>query len=146
MTKPVRLQLSRRKGFSLQALSLATNGLPAVNVARPSLWGNPFIVGHPSGWLFEDDGDPTPLIASLSGDLCVEFYREVCDGFLRPEHHPAGHRWRRDFGNRVKGFLPSEWARFVLRGRNLGCFCDPSERCHADVLLELANKPVCEAA
>ena len=40
--RPVRLQLSRRKGFDLQALSLATNGLPAVNVARPSNWGNPY--------------------------------------------------------------------------------------------------------
>ena len=39
---PVRLQLSRKKGFDLQALSIATNGLPAVNVARPSKWGNPF--------------------------------------------------------------------------------------------------------
>ena len=43
--KPVRLQLSRRKGFSLQALSLATIGLPAVSVARPSWWCNPFKVG-----------------------------------------------------------------------------------------------------
>lgn len=42
--KPVRLQLSRRKGFNLQALSRATNGLDAVNVARPSGYGNPFPV------------------------------------------------------------------------------------------------------
>lgn len=34
MTVPVRLQLSRRKGFDLQALSQATNGLSAANVAR----------------------------------------------------------------------------------------------------------------
>ena len=40
--EPVRLRLSRAKGFNLQALSQATNGLPAVNVARPSKWGNPF--------------------------------------------------------------------------------------------------------
>ena len=42
LVAPVRLQLSRKKGFDLQALSIATNGLPAVNVARPSKWGNPF--------------------------------------------------------------------------------------------------------
>jgi hypothetical protein len=42
---PVRLRLSRRKGFDLQALSRATNGLPAVNVARPSRFGNPFMEG-----------------------------------------------------------------------------------------------------
>lgn len=47
MTKPVRLRLSRAPGFNLQALSLATNGLPAVNVARPSQFGNPFRVGAP---------------------------------------------------------------------------------------------------
>jgi hypothetical protein len=39
---PVRLRLSRAKGFSLQAFSLATNGLTAINVARPTRWGNPY--------------------------------------------------------------------------------------------------------
>jgi hypothetical protein len=27
-----------------------------------------------------------------------------------------------------------------LRGRNLACYCKPGELCHADVLLELANR------
>lgn len=40
--RPQRLQLSRRKGFRLQTASRALNGLPAVNVARPSKWGNPY--------------------------------------------------------------------------------------------------------
>lgn len=44
MSGPVRLRLSRRKGFNLQVLSRETNGLPAVNVARRSKWGNPFPV------------------------------------------------------------------------------------------------------
>lgn len=43
--QPVRLQLSRQKRFNLQLLSFETNGLPAVNVARPSKWGNPYKVG-----------------------------------------------------------------------------------------------------
>jgi len=43
---PVRLQLSRRKGYRLQALSRATNGLSAVNCARPSKWGNPYPIGN----------------------------------------------------------------------------------------------------
>lgn len=46
MSKPQRLQLSRRKGFNLQRASRALNGLPAVNVARPSKYGNPFKVGE----------------------------------------------------------------------------------------------------
>lgn len=46
MTTPVRLQLSRRKGFNLQALSLAINGLPAINCARPGKWGNPYVASE----------------------------------------------------------------------------------------------------
>jgi hypothetical protein len=45
MTRPVRLQLSPRKGFNLQEHSRAINGLPAVNVAQPSKWGSPYKVG-----------------------------------------------------------------------------------------------------
>jgi hypothetical protein len=39
---PLRLLLSRRKGFYLQGLSRATNGLPAVICTRPGFYGNPF--------------------------------------------------------------------------------------------------------
>lgn len=44
--KPQRIQLKRLPGFNLQKTSLALNGLPAVNCARPSKWGNPFRVGR----------------------------------------------------------------------------------------------------
>ena len=43
-TPPVRLTLSRRKGFNLQHASCAINGLRAKTVARPGRWGNPFVV------------------------------------------------------------------------------------------------------
>jgi len=46
LTIPVRLRLRRTKGFNLQALSRSVNGLPAINVARPSRWGNPFEVAN----------------------------------------------------------------------------------------------------
>jgi hypothetical protein len=42
---PQRIQLSRKKGFNLQKISLKLNGLPAVNCARPSRWGNPYKIG-----------------------------------------------------------------------------------------------------
>jgi hypothetical protein len=41
MTTPVRIQLSRAKGFRLQAHSRAINGLPAVKVDRTTNFGNP---------------------------------------------------------------------------------------------------------
>jgi Domain of unknown function (DUF4326) len=46
MTKPVRLQLSRKARFNLQLHSLSVNGLPAVNCARPGRWGNMFSVAE----------------------------------------------------------------------------------------------------
>jgi hypothetical protein len=44
MAKPVRLQLSRARGFDLQAISLKRNGRKAVVVSRPGRWGNPWKV------------------------------------------------------------------------------------------------------
>lgn len=44
MTQPVRIQLRRTAGFNLQAVSQKLNGLPAVNCARPSKYGNPYTV------------------------------------------------------------------------------------------------------
>lgn len=125
MGAPVRLQLSRRKGFDLQALSQATNGLPAVNVARPSKWGNPFVVGEPCdrkqiarwGWRF---GHP-------------EF---VCDD--------ASVAVRRFRGCLFKAEDIHGYVRAELRGKNLACWCAIHRNgeyvpCHADVLLSLAN-------
>ena len=44
--KPIRLQLSRRRGFRLQIVSRAANGLEAVKVDRTTKWGNPYKVGE----------------------------------------------------------------------------------------------------
>lgn len=44
MARPVRIKLSRKKGFRLQEHSLALNGLPAVKVDRRTQWGNNFAV------------------------------------------------------------------------------------------------------
>lgn len=46
--KPVRLRLSRKAGFDLQDASRKTNGLPAVVVSRPSVWGNPYPAKTPA--------------------------------------------------------------------------------------------------
>lgn len=102
-TKPVRLQLSRKAGFNLQALSKATNGLPAVIVARPSGYGNPFPV--------KDCDGPADAVAR---------FRSLVEGFIEESS--------------VLRNLEA------LRGKNLACWCKPGEPCHADVLLELANK------
>lgn len=47
-SQPIRLRLSRGKGFNLQKMSRAANGLPTVVVSRPSVWGNPFRAATPA--------------------------------------------------------------------------------------------------
>lgn len=131
---PVRLQLSRRKGFDLQRLSLATNGLPAVNVARPSKWGNPFRVGD----LMECNGERFSIGSALHArtlfrDNVVLHYLSVATSSSGPT-------------DRRRGVLGAKrWLKeaMTLRGKNLACWCAVSHDhyipCHADVLLSLAN-------
>lgn len=126
LSLPTRLQLSRRKGFDLQALSQQTNGLPAVNVARPGPWGNPFLV-HPNQkpgrrWGIDYTSVPTVWDA-------VACFREMLE--------VPGEAGQRSYEMRA--------SLAKLRGKNLACWCDFSAPCHADVLLELANRPICEA-
>lgn len=117
MTAPVRLQLSRRKGFNLQALSHATNGLDAVRVARPGAWGNPFRVAP----RIEEEGI---VIPEITRESAVTLYREYIERCLSSvsAHH-------------VRAAMDEH-----LRGKNLACWCKPGEPCHADVLLEIANR------
>ena len=110
MIKPVRIQLSRRKGFNLQAHSRVLNGLPAVNVARPSKWGNPFKVG----------------VDAIDVDEAVGLYeqwlRDTIDGIW----DDPGAVWIVDHIEK-------------LRGKNLACWCPLDAPCHADILLRIAN-------
>lgn len=109
MAKPVRLQLSRRKGFNLQELSMATNGLPAVNVARPSKFGNQY------DWTSR---------AALYGES------------KRSAKRWAYRAHRADWRSLRKHFAP---LLEQLRSKNVACWCGPDEWCHGDTLLELAN-------
>lgn len=107
---PKRIQLSRRKGFQLPG--------NAVNVARPGKWGNPFIVGK--------HGSRTE---------CVRMFRLLCGGFLcvsaDSECVAAQHRFLQHAKKNIEH----------LRGKNLACWCRlDGKPCHADVLLEAANK------
>jgi hypothetical protein len=118
MTKPIRLQLSRRKGFDLQRISVGFNGLPAVNVSRPGFWGNPFIV--------------TNKIAAGKHVAGPRYYavptvRDAVECFRLMMAEPNAKAW--------VDALPE------LRNKNLACWCKPGEPCHADVLLEIANRP-----
>ena len=119
MPKPVRVQLSRRKGFNLQAAS--PNGLPVVNVARPSKWGNPYTLDT---YDIRDVGD-VPMKAGPERDAIA---REMA-----VRDHDA---WLHCFPS---GEAIAAAARVELRGKNLACFCKLDAECHADALLAVAN-------
>ena len=76
---------------------------------------NTVYVGRPSKW-----GNPWIPTSDSLREECVEHFRQ----------------WANGYGNkRNKPFNVLE-----LRGKNLACFCPLDQPCHADVLLELANK------
>lgn len=81
-----------------------------VSVTRPGKWGNPFKVG-------DTIRDP------ITGE--IKRYLQTLEDVLA---------WYRNY-LRYRQIDLSE-----LKGKNLACFCPLDKPCHADVLLELANK------
>lgn len=110
---PRRIQRRRVKGWRMP------DG--AKSVTRPGRWGNPFRVGHP----MDDDGHPIPEYLDWPGAKrmtaadAVRCFRTYARGRLQEE---------------------PDWLE-PLRGADLACYCaEGAEHCHADVLLELANR------
>jgi hypothetical protein len=103
-----RIQLRRTKGWRLPE--------GTINVARPTRWGNPFVVGKAV----------TPPIERYSVDPI----------YVRDAEHAIRlyGRWLSGSANRCADLVPE------LRGKNLACWCPLDQPCHADVLLEIANR------
>ncbi len=119
MTRPVRLQVSRRAGFNLQAMSRALNGLPARLVTRPGRWGNPFAIEDTAARY----GLDRAAAQAKAVALCGQWLRGTLDSALAPGPPPA-----------------LETIRAELSGHNLACWCHPGTPCHADILIALANE------
>lgn len=83
-----------------------------VRVDRSTRWGNPFRIGEPG---------------YSTAELAVARYRASLT--MAPAPHPESYMGQilRDLDQ--------------LRGKNLACWCPLDQPCHADVLLELANRP-----
>lgn len=127
--KPIRLQLSRKKGFNLQSVSVAANGLPAINCARPGPRGNPF-----------------PIHGPISRERSLALFENAAQGFwsptlldgLQPNWADGVYKDFSQFNTRLNCH-PTEYARGWLKGSNLACWCGPDVRCHVEVWLALAN-------
>lgn len=92
-----------------------------VRVDRATAWGNPFKVGR--------DGDAR---------RCVELVAHTLAGVLPVLPSPTVEELRA-YREHVLANVSD------LRGKNLACWCKPGAPCHADVLLNMANRPTCEA-
>lgn len=106
-----RIQRQRTKGWRMPA--------GAVYVGRPTRWGNPFTLGE------------------ASAQLDVDGWLIKCDG-SRADAVSAFNAWLTD-RMAVGLIVLTEWLA-ALRGRDLACWCPLDQPCHADVLLELANR------
>lgn len=127
--RPVRLQLSRAKGFNLQAASRAANGLDVAKVDRSTKFGNPWPVGC------EPDAQ----------QRAVDAFRTLMEQPASLYRHRLL-RHLRDNDWRGEGYvLELKLAIQSLRDKNLACWCKPGTPCHADVLLEIANPTPTEA-
>jgi hypothetical protein len=89
----------------------------AVKVDRSTKWGNPF-----------RSDQPTMAVLNTGARTAAEAFRFWLES--RPGLADAA-------PERRKAILDSL---HELRGKDLACWCRPGEPCHADVLLELANK------
>lgn len=113
--RPVRIVLSRRAGFDLQAVSHAVNGLPAQSVARPGPWGNPFTIDAMMAETgLGKDGAQAEAVARHGRWLAGEIEAD-----------------------RPRPTLPE--IRAALGGKNLACWCREGTPCHVETLIALAN-------
>jgi len=110
--KPQRIQLSRAKGWRMPPNT--------VKVDRATTWGNPFIVGP--------NGDAA---------YCVQKFRYLLGGYHALESDACSQRQDAAIAA-IKKEKAAGWP--TLRGKNLACWCALDKPCHADVLLEIANR------
>jgi hypothetical protein len=120
---PVRIQRQRTKGWRMPPNTLY--------VGRPTWFGNPFTPEKIWG-------------AGYSGDIgvaikaCVRAYRE----WLTSGELSLDWRYPAFFIGWLESAREGRLSRLgELRGKNLACWCPLGQPCHADVLLEIANKP-----
>lgn len=121
MVEPKRIQLSRTKGWRMPA--------DTAKVTRPGPFGNPFTVEGCREAGFQ--GTDTEI-----AERCVEAFRVWADTRYWRDN------WDGEASERARSILLARMPE--LRGKNLACWCPLDAPCHADVLMELANRPLCE--
>ena len=107
---PERVRLRRAKGWRKPPNTVV--------VARPSRFGNPFSMR-----------EAAQRFPSMSPEQARSF---VVDEFRSMLDAPDLRSWR--------GYPTDDEIKRELRGKNLACWCPEDGPCHADVLLDIANR------
>ena len=107
MSKPIRVQRMRRKGWKMPENTVC--------VDRSTKWGNPFVVGK-HGTQAE----------------CWQLFVNLCAGYVCLSKGNADDQltFRKHADENLQD----------LAGKNLACWCREGTPCHADVLLDAANR------
>lgn len=113
--KPERIQRKRSKGWRMPA--------GAVYVGRPTKFGNWWTI---QGYYDAGYSGSTRVAA----EACVELFRSWLTGTRA--------NWNGEIAERGDGVQQPDLE--LLRGKDLACWCRLDSPCHADVLLELANR------
>ena len=115
MSQPIRIKRYRFKGW-----------IPPENtvyVGASSTFHNPYKIGE----LIETDIMGGGTFVKITPAIAVELFEKwAIQKLAEPDNE------------RARAALQG------LRGKDLACFCRLDKPCHADVLLKLANAPVCE--
>ena len=96
-----------------------------IQLRRTKGWrlpANTVVVSRPTRW-----GNPFRIGAGTTRAQAVARFRRMFEAH-------GGYA-----GNGPK--IPSDEVRRELKGKNLACWCPLDEPCHADLLLEFANRP-----
>lgn len=130
MSAPVRVQLSRKRGWKMPPNTVK------VDRSGKGRWGNPWRIGD----RMYDPALNDFRVVETAADA-VQAFRQMVDWDPDAPYTPFEGSGLICFG----GFGPEhrnrKTIRAELRGKNLACWCKPGAPCHADVLLELANAP-----
>jgi hypothetical protein len=118
MTTPKRIQRKRTKGYKFPE--------GAVYVGRPTIWGNP--------WTEEATLKSGLFKPECVRQVIVDQYRAWLGGHGLNSEEYGIYKTLENRRAEILRRLPE------LRGKDLACWCKEGEFCHADILLELANK------
>ena len=125
MSDPKRIQRKRTKGWTMPP--------DAIYVGRPTKWGNPYTFTMMQARL-----DELAKVHRGEGLRRLGARQMAHDAFDSDLRYGPDSRWW--WYGPHNGIIQINGNLAALRGHDLACWCKPTDPCHADVLLEIANQ------